>query len=709
MRYEGKTIAENAVSLDLDYPRRETPSTTPMQKIMAMAYRQRWTLLAAFLVVFIIGAILTFAAPREYTAAASVQFEQQPPRIIALPDLEPAPSAQDAERFLQTQLDRVRSRQIADRVSDRLKIAATPRYLEALQIDSAAPDQLQNRIFLALQSGLLAEIGLNTRIATIKFTSRDPVISAQIANGFARELIDSSLKDKEETSTRALGYLQEQLADAKTRLEDSERRTLLYARKANLTQTIAPGLGVDNGSLVARQLGSLTDSLSDATARRIETQQLWQQVRNTSAMAVPDVLQNRAIQDLMAQKAQVQSALAQERQRHTEEYPAVREMAEQVREIDGMIGSLSENIRRSYFARYSAAAKQEQQLNSAVDRLQSSAMAEQERGVEFNSLKREAETNKVFYDGLLQRYKDIAAASGAPPVNVFMIDRAQASLKPSSPNIPQNLGLALIGGLLFASFAGLLREKIHDVVRTQEDIEEATGVPSLGVVPKVDGSGDILGLLADPSSAQAEAHNSLAVSLQQLNDGILPESVLLTSSMPGEGKSTTAIGLARSLTRLGHSVLLIDGDLRNPSLTNILGPVPAIGLADVLEGKGKLAKAVFHPDGEDFKAIAAGNLTMPPVSVLAQSKTSPVLEELSELADIVLIDGPPILGLADAVLLSQAAEVTVMVVEANWIDKSHLASAVGRLPQHTKIGAILTKFSPRIAGVRYGYNNYYAR
>lgn len=709
MGYDGKDLEENAVSLDLNYPRREAPSTTPMQKLVALVYRQKFTLLIAFLIVFLLGAVLTLTSPRRYEATASVQFDQQPPRVISLPDLEPEPSVQDAETFLQTQLDRVRSRQIADRVSKRLKISETPRYLEALDIDKTEPGQLENRIFLALQDGLLAQIGLNTRIATIKFSSRDPVVSAQVANGFARELIEASLLDKEETSTKAMGYLEEQLAEAKSKLEDSERQSLLYARNANLTQTIAPGLGMENGSLRSRQLGSLTDSLSDATARRIEAQQVWLQARNTAAMAVPEVLQNRAIQDLLAQKSQVQAALAEERQRHTEEYPTVREMTEQVREIDGMIGSVSENIRRSYFARYSAAARQEQQLNATVAGLQSSAMAEQERGVEYNSLKREAETNKVFYDGLLQRYKEIAAASGAPPVNVFMIDRAQASLRPTSPNVPRNLALALIGGFLAASGAALFREKMHNVVRTQEDLEESTGMPSLGFVPKVSGAGNVLRLLADPSSQQAEAYNSLAVSLEQLNGGGLPKSVLITSSTASEGKSTTAIGLARSLTTLGHSVILVDGDLRNPSLLDIIGTVPPVGLADLLEGRAKASDVIFQPSGEDFRAVSAGKLTATPVSALAQKHSIPVFHQLSKLADIVLIDGPPILGLADAVLLSRAAEVTLMIVEANWIDKSHLASAVERLSDRAKIGGILTKFDPRAAGLRYGHDNYYAR
>lgn len=693
--------------LELAPYRSEGSQPTALERIMAGVYRQRVLGSLVFIAVVVIGAILTFNAPREYTAEASVLLEQQAPRVLADPDLDPQPFAQDSDRFLQTQLDHVQSRTLAEVVATELQMEDDPEYLTALGIDPGSGNQ-RDRVVTKLQQNVIAELGVNTRLATISFTSLDPMVSARVADAFAEALAAANLNSKLRTSKRAKRYLQNQLAKAKRRLEASEREMLAYARSADLT-TITPSVGDKDagGSLRAAQLEQMTTSLSQATARRVDAEQRWLQVSGAPALSLPEVQNNDVIQGLQAQKVELQAALEAERQRHTDDYPSAREAAAKIRELDARIAGLAANVKASLHGQFVAASKQERELGQVVDRLRGAAMAERERSVVYNSHQREVETNRAFYEGLLQRYKEVAAASGAPAANVTIVDRALPPRNPSSPNVPRNMALASMVALVLALLLGSVRDSMHNVVRSSEDLEQHLDLPTLGVVPTVRAGRPIEHALADARSAQSEAYHSIAVALEEAT-GVLPKTLLVTSSTASEGKSTSAVGLARSLTAMGKRVLVIDGDLRHPSLRRIIGGENGPGLSDVLTGAAALQKVVRRHDDHGFSVVSAGEAGGSPVSLLAARHIDYMLEQLSLDYDIVIIDGPPVMGLADAILLARRVAAILVIVESNHVRVSQLALALSRLPAANVVGAVLTKFNSKTAGVRYGGAEYYA-
>lgn len=189
---------------------------------------------------------------------------------------------------------------------------------------------------------------------------------------------------------------------------------------------------------------------------------------------------------------------------------------------------------------------------------------------------------------------------------------------------------------------------------------------------------------------------------------MLPKTLLVTSSTASEGKSTSAVGLARSLTAMGKRVLVIDGDLRHPSLRRIIGGENGPGLSDVLTGAAALQKVVRHRDDHGFSVVSAGEAGGSPVSLLAARHIDYMLEQLSLDYDIVIIDGPPVMGLADAILLARRVAAILVIVESNRVRVSQLALALSRLPAANVVGAVLTKFDSKVAGVRYGGADYYA-
>jgi capsular exopolysaccharide synthesis family protein len=345
-------------------------------------------------------------------------------------------------------------------------------------------------------------------------------------------------------------------------------------------------------------------------------------------------------------------------------------------------------------------------MSATVSGLRGAAMSERERSVGFNSLSREVETNKAFYDGLLQRYKEIAAASGAAAANVSIIDRAWPPGAPDSPHVGRNVVLASLAGLILALFVGSVRERLHKVIRSTEDLEQGFNLPSLGVVPRLLGGGSVYSALQDTRSAQAEAYHSIAVAIAEQSSGTLPRTLLITSSMADEGKSTSALGIARSLSAMGKRVLLIDADLRRPSSSKLIDGTEGPGLAEVLAGTAP-ANLAIERSAEGFNVIRAGSSDASPVSLLGADHLKAVLDQLSQDHDIVIIDGPPVMGLADSVLLARSVDAVLVVVEANRTHTSELDLAVSRLPGSNVIGGVITKFDPKTAGVRYGGYDYY--
>jgi capsular exopolysaccharide synthesis family protein len=677
---------------------------TPTERMMAGVYRQRYIVAAIIALALAIGVYLALTARPLYTAVASVQLDQQVPRVLSDPDLDPQSNPQDADRFLQTQLDRVHSRSIAERVAKTLPVNS--RVLNGLGIEQDEGGDVREQIVARLNDNVNAELGLKTRLAQISFTSFDPQVSALVANGFADALVVANLDAKMDISAKAQRYLQAQLATAKARLESSERQMLSYARTADLTTTVVPA-GEENrgGSLRAQQLGLLTDSLSQATARRIDAEQQWRQASGTPAMYLPEVQANGAVQNLLSQRAEAEAALKEERERHTDEYPSVREAQAKINELNGQIGAIAGSIKTTNFGRYAAAAKQEQQMRQAVAQLRGAAMSERERSVGYNSLQREVETNKAFYEGLLQRFKEVAASSGAPSANVTIVDRAGPPLTPSSASTTRNLALAGIGGLVLALLVGAMRDQMHNVIRSCEDIEQKFNLPCLGVVPLASKKQPIEEALADPRSPQSEAHHSIAVALEQSVSGALPRTLLITSSAAGEGKSTTAKGLAGSLSAMGKRVLLVDADLRRAAARRP-GHSSQPGFAEALSGDAEPAMAITH-DGDGYETVQAGDVTGSPVPLLSTAHVRSIVARLSNDYDIVIFDAPPVMGLADTVLLARSTEAILMVVEANRIHSGQLDLSISRLPEDRIIGSVLTKFDFRTAGVHYGGSQYY--
>lgn len=694
-----------------------------LRAIWSALYRNRYLIAAVVAVAILIGLAATLLMTRVYRAEASVQIEQQASRVLGTEEMESAAAMQDADRFLETQLDIVRSRYLAERVAQDLNLLGDGRFLEAMNAKvpqeaegSLSVDDVRREAVLdTLSENLSVSLPRNSRIARIRFDSPDPVLAMQVANSFADNFITSNLQRKFDTSSYAREFLSNQLAEAKQRLEESERDMLAYARSARLIDTSS---GVVNEqqtsgprSLTTSSLVQLNNAHAEAVAQRVQAQQRWAQASGTAALALPEVLANPAIQELVQQRAEQAALYQQERQRRREEFPAVQQAAARIAELDRQIASIAGNIKSGIRQQYQVALQQEQALTNNINRLKGETLAEQDRSVRYNILKRQADTSREMYEALLQRYREVSAEAGVTANNLSVLDRADVPQDAVSPRPVLNMGLAGTAGLALALLLVFARERFDDVIRSPDDIAAKLGTSPLGVIPVLKGGEEPLDALADPRSSLSEAYHALRTSLELSSPAGLPSSLLFTSSLQAEGKSTSAFATARDFARIGRKVLLVDSDLRKPSLHRLLSLPNAAGLSSLLAGQQAFDAVVQRSIAPNLDFVAAGPLPPNPAELLAAGPLNGLLKQFTADYDLVVFDAPPVMGLSDAPLLAASMGGTVFIVEANRAHRGQAKIALRRLlsTRARLLGAVLTKFDAQTIGYGedYGYGYRY--
>lgn len=696
----------------------EGATAIDIRSIFAALYRNRFYVLGIMLVAILLGFATIFLATPRYRATASVQIDQRTSKVLGTEDADPIQAGTEADRFLQTQVDILNSRAIAIRVAQDLKLFGSDRFLAAMGAKPSVPDDAGRRrvtVLGLLQGNLHVTLPRNSRVVQISFDSRDPSVAAEVANTYSTSFIYSNLQRRFSASQYSREFLERQLAQTKARLEQSERGLIAYARSAGLIDASAGSAGAAGAegprSLVTANLVDLNQAYAAARAARIQAQQRWEEASAAPLMSLPEVLGNPAVQQLTQRRAELQGELEQLRQRLKPDHPTVKQEQAQIQALEEQIRDLANGLLTSLRNQFRIAEKQENALQTNLTTLKGQTLAEQNRGIQYNILKREVDTNRELYNGLLQRYKEVSAEAGITSNNVTVVDTAEAPRVPIWPRPMINLALAILVGLAVAAAFVLAKEKLDDVVRAPTDVETKLGVPLLGIVPLLKGGQTPLEALREPRSAMVEAHHTIRTALELASDQGLPRTVLITSSRQGEGKSTSSYALARDLASSGRRVLLIDADLRKPSLHRLLGTDNARGLSTVLARRDNAAEAVRKMDDAGLDFLSSGPIPPDPGQLLSGGTLPAVLEAFGREYDAVILDGPPLLALSDAVRLGATVGATIFVVEANGSHHGSVKHALRRLfASHAQVaGAILTKYDAKQAGygaTDYGYYSY---
>ncbi len=658
-----------------------------------------WWLIASVVVVCLLAAVAAslMVAP-EYRAQTVLEVNREGVQAVQMGQVD-AMQIGDRE-FMTTQAGLLRSRALAERVARSLNIAANADY-----VPQDLPRDARDRIAADM---VAASVTVNpirdSRLIELTVEHTDPQLTARIADAYADNFIQSNLERRFEATSYARNFLEQRLATIRNRLEETERQLVAYAQAQGIVT-----LNVDSGtgeggrseqSLDAASLVALNNALNEARAERIAAEQT---LRQAQARASTQVIENPTVQTLTSRRAELQAEYQEKLGLFQPDYPAMQQLRARIAALDSAIAQATRSVGSSLEGEYQAAVGRERQLQAQVDRLRGAVMDLRERSIQYTILQREVDTNRALYDALLQRYKEVGVGSGVGTNVVSVIDRAQVPGAPFKPNLPFNIFVGLIAGLIIGVGSAFALEWMDDTIKTPDDVTAKLGIPALGVIPKADKNTPIQEQLADSRSQVSEAYQSVRTSLQFSTAHGVPKSLLITSTRASEGKSSTALAIAQMMASLGAKVLLVDGDLRKPTFKGPQGQ--STGLSDILAGAATLEGTVHATGQEGLSLLPAGHVPPNPAELLATGRFAEVLAEAGERFDHVVVDGAPVLGLADAPLLAYPAEGTIMVIESGAIRRAAVLNAVKRLKAADAriVGAVITKFNATASGYGYGY------
>ena len=686
-----------------------------------LAVKHRLLILGAVLASVVLGIAATLLMTPIYSSSVTLQIDREAARVLNVQDVQPREAMIQGEEFFQTQYGLLRSRTLAERVMDNLGLATSDGFLE--QMGAEAPDvqgtaaeraaRRREAVLEVIEENLGVSPIRGSRLVIVSFESPDPILAARVANAFADEFIQSNLDRKYESSAYARRFLEDRIAQTKARLEDTERALVAYASSEQIINLReATSANTDSQSLASLSLGSLNDALARARAARVAAEEKWRQASQASILTLPEVLQNPGIQRLLEERAKVGAEYEQKLQLYQAEFPEMLQLKARIDELDVQIRTIGEGIRNSLRGDYVVASNAEQALQRQVNALKADVLDLRNRSVQYNILQRELDTSRSQYDALLQRYKEVGVSAEIASNNVSIIDRAIAPKEPSKPRLLVNLALALIIGLGIGVVAAATLEALDETLATPDDVESKLGLPLLAVIPLLQKDLSPQAALRDTRTDFSEAYYSLRTALQFSTPNGTPPSLLVTSSRPAEGKSTTAFATALNLARLGRRVLLADGDLRNPSMHRVVGVENDAGMSNLLSGGAELRSLLKSTSQANLDFIACGPLPPNPAELWGGDRLKRVLEEAAGSYDHVVIDGPPVLGFADAPLLASAVGGTMFVLEAKGTRRAQARGALRRLAvgKGHILGAVLTKFNTKAVqygGYDYAYDYHY--
>ncbi|MEO7786410.1 MAG: polysaccharide biosynthesis tyrosine autokinase [Sphingomicrobium sp.] len=693
-----------------------------LRQYWRILFKRRYGILAITALCMGLALLMAMLTQRQYMASVRVQVEREASKVLEAGNVESGASATNffSQEFYQTQYALLTSRSLSEAVVRDLRLADNYDFLSNYRPDGVGELRAMQRarrfqIATGIVNGntIVSPVRMSS-IIDVKYNSPSPAMAAAIANSIAEKFIEENLNRRFEATAYARQFLENRLNSVRAKLEDSERKAAAYAQAQGLIK-ISPG-GMSGGrpdgsissedTLASQDLSQLSSQLAAAQNARVQAESEFRNASGGQAAAAG--LTNPAVNALRQQRSELTAQLSKLQSDFGPDYPQVIALKAQLGELDRQLdreqSRVTSSVASTIGGRYRSAVAAESGLRARVNALKNNVLDQQQRTIQYNIIQRDVDTNRALYDSLLQRFKEIGVAGGIGTNNISIVDRALAPGSPSKPNLRLNLLIGLLAGLILGVGAALILEQLAEAAVLPADFQRKLGVSLLGATPKID-SGSMDRAMVDSKSPLSEAYFSVLTSIQFSTSHGTPKSMLLTSTQPREGKSTTALALGLGLASVGAKVLLIDADMRNPGLHRVLGKSLGAGLSSLLTGDGRLEDYIEPSGTTNLSFLVAGPMPPNPAELLSSDNVARIIRRATELFDHVIVDGPPILGLADAPLLSTVTEGVIFVVESGRTRATQARMAIERIlaVRGHFIGAVLSKFDEKNSGYGYGY------
>ncbi len=654
---EGANYADNEISL-LD--------------ILGILKKRKFTILITLLTTLGIALAFTLSARSTYRANAIIQIERDGAEIVSFGKTNKPNGAFSSENdpFFRTHYEMLKGRVIAQRVIDELNLHESLVPNAKKEKPNAPVDYIQ-----VFSKNLLVQPIDGTHLVEIYYEAPSAVEAKKVVFTLLDNFIRLQIESKSQTGEYAKEFLSKQLQEAKVRLQSSEKALVNYANNNGI-------LGVDEKQTrQVKKLENLDDALVKAKINRIEAESLYLQIQKSGNVSI--LLNNTVITSLKSRLVQFEGEHLALLKTFKQNHPRVENLKSQIVSIKNKLKQEKRNIKSSMKANYFAAKKQEESIAEELNRFNQEVSGLQNNSVDYNSLKREVESNRKIYNNLSQRHEEVNIASAANISSITVVEPAVTPINRYRPKPKLNIMLGLLSGLILGLGFAFLRESLDKTISSAEDLAKISGFPVLGKIPRVKSPAKKeLEMITstDPSSPVAEAYRVLATNIRLLLDKHEERILLVTSVNPEEGKSISATNIACTYAQMGKKVLIIDADIRHASLHETLGLNNKRGLTHYLKGESDLVGITQPVMGiQGLFGITAGDSKVDPVSLLSHERMSFLTSQGGTIFDYVIIDAPAIAGYADTLVLSSLATSTLIVTKEDTMEAGSIKQALEQI------------------------------
>ncbi|HWP91128.1 MAG TPA: polysaccharide biosynthesis tyrosine autokinase [Thermodesulfobacteriota bacterium] len=738
MEYRGREIKEREDFLLSTEVRREYESYIEddirLKDYLDVLLRRKWIVISCLAISIVTVAIASLVMDPVYKAEATIEISPENPKITTFEEVVEVESRQN--EFYETQYKLITSRSLARDVINFIQLGSHPDFSgkgqgffhflkdKAARAASAVSRFLSRRkeetdpvkrrmareeeLIDAFLSRLKVEPDKRSRLVQINFESSDPELTARAVNTLVDKYIEWVVERKVGMTKAARDFLDKQLQQIKIKLERAEEELGQFAKGVDI-------FSLENNEKLSptyQQLVDLSEALSQAEAERFSKEAFYNEVRSGNYEFLPQVVGDELFRSLSKQYAELSAEYENKAIIYGPNYPDLKQLAAQSKKLENAIEMRVSGIAESIKKDYQAALEREKIIKQRVEEQKKLVSNLNEKAVQYRILEREVSTNKSIYENLLQRLKETEVTSGIKSTNIQVVDYASTPLVAYKPNILFNLLITTLIGLLGGVFLAFIVEHFDNTIKDEEEVKRRYSIPFLGAVPLVSDENALQDtektVYLNPMSIVSEAFRVIRTSILYSSPDHAPRSLLVTSTQPLEGKTTSASNLALSMVQSGLKVVLVDGDLRKPRLHKLfLSNGNAFGLSTYLVGKMELSGVISKANVEGLDLIPSGPIPPNPAELLGSRRMKELIDCLLQEYDQVIIDAPPITGFADSRLLSRSVDGVLIVTSVGITQRQPLRSCIeeilrvgGRI-----IGTIVNRLET--GRNKYGYSYYY--
>jgi len=716
-----------------EMPLDEPEETLDLVRYWRAVNRNKWRIVALVGAVAVLAVLYAQSLPSVYQATATILVETSKPKVVSIEDV--YSGSLGSYEYLYTQAGILQSRELATRLVRKLDLASRPghdpsagskpwyaRILPDSIVSSKpaappSPDVLERGMAAAIQGATNVKVVRNSQLLEINYQSTDPQLAAQVPNTLADLYIRADLEARFKMHERAMAFLSEQSDALKTKLVASEKALQEFREREKILDIKGLSLGG-----ATREIEQLTTSLIEARRKRAEAEAALNQVKGlrvadgaVAVEALPAVLRSSVVQRAKDQLGDAERRLADASKRYGSEHPRMIAAQAELRVAQENLERQVRVVIASIEKEYEAARANEAATERALARAKQDVQGLNRKEFQLAALEREVSTNRQLYDLFMQRSKETNVSSELQSAVARVIDPAVVPTSPSGPNKRRIVLIAVLAALLVGMALAVLIERLDNTVNTSHETEAKLDLPTIAVVHKTKVKRDQhieRMFLEDTGSAFAE-------DIRTLRSGVLlsgldspQKTVLVTSALPGEGKSTVAANLAFALSHV-KKTLLIDADMRRPQMGQILGVPPNTpGLSSLVTGELGPDKCIFTVKGSELCVLTSGRIPANPLELLSARRFVEVIENLKGMYEAIVIDSAPVQMVSDPLVISQVASAVLYVVKADDTPYPVARQGIRRMRRVNAhiLGVVLNQLDVAKAEKYYGeYSGYGSR